>query len=183
MRAHFILFAAAVAILASSDAASTTEASKVASPGVLSATGLAVHMSGIGKRFLRIREAKDNDDLEGEDRGLVTLVYEGGRNFFKKMTQSAPSVNKVDDQLALVKSEDKWLVGQVDKYTDKYLEMFKQIHAQGYTPRQVSRMSGLAKRTLTMNKNQLLHDGDYMFWLYYSRWWAKNVAKKAAKLG
>lgn len=46
------------------------------------------------------------------------------------MTQSAPSVNKVDDQLALVKSEDKWLVGQVDKYTDKYLDMFKQIHAQ-----------------------------------------------------
>ncbi|KAG6572506.1 putative secreted RxLR effector protein [Phytophthora cinnamomi] len=183
MRACYVLLAAATALLTTSDVVSAMSVSKAMPQGWLSSTGITAQTSGFANRFLRIRESEDDgyDNTENEERGMLNLVYEGGVNFFKKMTQSAPALNKVDDQAAaLVKFEDKWLAGQVDKFSDKYLTMFKQIHELGYTPRQVSRMSGLAKKTLSMNKHQLLHDGDYMFWLYYSRWWAENVAKKAA---
>ncbi|KAE9063346.1 hypothetical protein PF007_g29583, partial [Phytophthora fragariae] len=177
MRAHYVLLATAVAFLASSDAASTTAVSNGASPGLLSSAVNALHTPGIASRFLRIHKGEDDDsdETKDEERGLVSLVYEGGVNFFKKMTQSAPAVNKVDDQLALLKFEDQWLAGQVGKYTDKYLAMFKQVHELGYTPKQVSKMWGLAKKSLSMNKRQLLKERTTCFGFTTRGGWLKML--------
>ncbi|KAG6574624.1 putative secreted RxLR effector protein [Phytophthora cinnamomi] len=170
MRACYVLLAAAVALLTTSDVASAMSVSK-ATPQDLSSTDNTAQTSSIAKRFLRYRESEDDggNNTENEERAMLNLVYEGGANFFKKMADFVPVWNKVDVQVAAIA-----------KAEDNYRRMFKQIHELGYTPRKVARTSGLAKKALSMNKNQLLHDGDYMFWLYYSRWWAKNVAKKVA---
>ncbi|GMF35914.1 unnamed protein product [Phytophthora fragariaefolia] len=170
MRAYYIFAAVAVVLLASFDAASAETNSQISQGSINSVT--------TEERSLRIR--KESDDNESEERGWPDAASAN------KLLRSTSTVCKVDDaavDTAHTMSMFETIMGYRPKQPgkaemqllhDANTKSFKEMKANGWTPRSVAKEVNLSKRTLNMNKWGMMHSPDYLLWLEYSRWLRKN---------
>ncbi|GMF34526.1 unnamed protein product [Phytophthora fragariaefolia] len=199
MRTYRVVLTATAILLITSGAAhaKTTPNVRLSDPSI--PVDKIVPTSDTEDRFLRIRES-NIDDLENEER-----CAEGVANLASKAKQSASDLLKVDDTvndaIALIKhggtvenvlavlnrgaKADDSLLAQSTRVESKINhfknQQFKAVHDAGFSPKTLYKKLNLAKETHGMVAKLLTKNGDFMFWVHYTRWYAENVAKNVAK--
>ncbi|KAG7388591.1 hypothetical protein PHYBOEH_007789 [Phytophthora boehmeriae] len=169
MRVNRFLFAVATICLASFDAFTAVGATDLAAQSKLASVNSVDGVHGHGNRFLRSTKPEDEDDgleidyeedSEEEERSIHDLI--------RKIPYST-----LDDVAGdLVK-----VLGAAKHLNTDNNELFKAIAARKWTPQDMKEKLNIAAKRMSMTKDQLKYDADYLLYRHYKAFWNARKAE------